>query len=44
MLIVSFGGAVIMAAYLGKRLNDEKAANATLRDRIASLKRQLARH
>lgn len=43
MLIVSFGIAIIIAAYLGKRLNDAKAENASLRDRIASLKRQLAR-
>jgi hypothetical protein len=44
MLIASFGAAVIIAVYLAKRLNDEKAHNATLRDRVASLKRQLARH
>ena len=43
MLIVSLGIAVVVAVYLGKRLNDQKTENAALRDRIASLKRQLAR-
>lgn len=34
---------MIVSFYLAKRLSDEKTENATLRDRIASLKRQLAR-
>jgi CII-binding regulator of phage lambda lysogenization HflD len=37
------GFLVIFSFYLAKRLSDEKSANAALRDRIASLKRQLAR-
>ena len=32
---------VVVSFYLAKRLNDEKTENAALRDRIASLKRQL---
>jgi hypothetical protein len=43
MLIVLFGALMVVAFYLGKRLNDAKTENAALRDRIASLKRQLAR-
>lgn len=30
--------------YLAKRLSDANAANTTLRDQVASLKRQLVRH
>ena len=43
MLIGLFGLLVIVTFYLAKRLSDEKTENAALRDRIASLKRQLAR-
>jgi hypothetical protein len=43
MLTGLLGFLVIVSFYLGKRLSDEKAENATLRDRVASLKRQLAR-
>jgi hypothetical protein len=34
---------MLVSFYLAKRLSDEKTANAALRDRIDSLKRQLAR-
>ncbi len=43
MLIGLLGVLMVVAFYLAKRLNDEKTVNATLRDRVASLKRQLAR-
>jgi hypothetical protein len=43
MLIGLFGVLMVVSFYLAKRLNDEKIENAALRDRIASLKRQLAR-
>jgi hypothetical protein len=43
MVIGMLGVLMAVAFYLAKRLNDEKTANAALRDRIASLKRQLAR-
>jgi len=34
---------LFVSLYLAKRLSDEKAVNATLRDRILSLKRQRLR-
>jgi hypothetical protein len=37
------GFLMILSLYLAKRLSDEKTENAALRDRVASLKRQLAR-
>jgi hypothetical protein len=43
MLIGLLGFLVLVSGYLAKRLSDEKAANAALHDRLASLKRQLAR-
>jgi hypothetical protein len=43
MLIGSLGFLMVVSFYLAKRLSDEKTANAALRDRLASLKRQLAR-
>jgi hypothetical protein len=43
MLIGLLGVLMLVAFYLAKRLNHEKTQNASLRDRIASLKRQLAR-
>jgi CII-binding regulator of phage lambda lysogenization HflD len=43
MLIGLLGFLMVAFLYLAKRLNDEKTANAALRDRIASLKRQLSR-
>jgi hypothetical protein len=43
MVTGSLGILMVVALYLGKRLSDEKTANAALRDRVASLKRQLAR-
>ena len=43
MVIGLLGLLVVFSLYLGKRLSDEKTENAALRDRIASLKRQLAR-
>jgi hypothetical protein len=43
MLIGTVGFLMVVSFYLAKRLSDEKTANAALRDRIASLKRQLAR-
>jgi hypothetical protein len=43
MLIVLLGVLMVVAFYLAKRLNDERTENASLRDRIASLKRQLTR-
>jgi hypothetical protein len=43
MLIGLLGFLMIVSFYLGKRLSDEKTENAALRDRIVSLKRQLAR-
>jgi hypothetical protein len=43
MLIGFLGLLVLVSGYLAKRLSDEKTENAALRDRIASLKRQLAR-
>jgi Tfp pilus assembly protein PilW len=43
MVIGLLGLLVVVSFYLAKRLSDEKTENAALRDRIASLKRQLAR-
>jgi Tfp pilus assembly protein PilW len=43
MLIGLLGLLALVSFYLAKRLSDEKTENAALRDRIASLKRQLAR-
>jgi protein-arginine kinase activator protein McsA len=43
MLIGFLGLLVLVSGYLAKLLSDEKTENAALRDRIASLKRQLAR-
>jgi len=43
MLIGLLGFLVLVSCYLAKRLSDEKTKNAALRDRLASLKRQLAR-
>lgn len=43
MLIGFLGLLVLVSGYLAKRLSNEKTENAALRDRIASLKRQLAR-
>ena len=43
MLFALLGTLMVVSFYLAKRLSDEKTANATLRDRIVSLKRQLAR-
>jgi hypothetical protein len=43
MLIGSLGFLALVSFYLAKRLSDEKTENAALRDRITSLKRQLAR-
>ena len=43
MLIGLLGFLMVVTFYLAKRLSDEKTENAALRDRIASLKRQLAR-
>lgn len=43
MLIGLFGVLMVVSFYLTKRLNDEKTKSAALHDRIASLKRQLAR-
>jgi hypothetical protein len=43
MVIGLLGVLVVVALYLAKRLSDEKTANAALRDRIASLKRQAKR-
>jgi hypothetical protein len=43
MLITVVGFLMVVSFYLAKRLSDEKAANAALCDRIASLKRQLSR-
>ncbi len=43
MLIGMVGFLMVVSFYLAKRLSDEKTANAALRDRNASLKRQLAR-
>ncbi len=40
MLIGMLGFLMVVSCYLAKRLSDEKTANAALRDRIASLKRQ----
>lgn len=34
---------IAVSLYLAKRLIDEKSANAALRSRVASLKRQLTR-
>jgi hypothetical protein len=43
MVIGLLGSLVVVSFYLAKRLSDEKTENAALSDRIASLKRQLAR-
>jgi hypothetical protein len=43
MVIGLLGFLVVVSLYLAKRLSDEKTENAALRDRIASLKRQLTR-
>jgi hypothetical protein len=43
MMIGVVGVLMVVSFYLAKRLSDEKTANAALRDRNASLKRQLAR-
>jgi len=43
MLVGLLGILALVSFYLAKRLSDEKTENAALRDRIASLKRQLAR-
>lgn len=43
MLIGLFGLLAVVSFYLAKRLSDAKTENAALRDRLASLKRQLAR-
>ena len=43
MLIGLLGFLMVATFYFAKRLSDEKSENAALRDRIASLKRQLAR-
>ena len=43
MLIGLLGFLMVVSLHLAKRLNDEKNENAALRDRIATLKRQLAR-
>jgi hypothetical protein len=43
MVIGLFGFLLVVSLYLAKRLSDEKTENAALRDRIASLKRQLTR-
>ena len=43
MLIGLLGLLAVVSFYLAKRLSDAKTENAALRDRIASLKRQLAR-
>jgi hypothetical protein len=43
MLIGLLGFLMLVSFYLGKRLSAEKTENAALRDRVASLKRQLAR-
>jgi hypothetical protein len=37
------GFLMVVTFYLAKRLSDEKTENTALRDRITSLKRQLAR-
>jgi hypothetical protein len=45
MLTGSLLGLLTIASlYLARRLSDEKAENSALRDKVASLKRQLARH
>jgi hypothetical protein len=43
MLIGLLGFLMVVTFYLAKRLSDERTENAALRDRIASLKRQLTR-
>jgi hypothetical protein len=43
MVMGSLGLLLIVSLYLAKRLSDEKTENAALRDRVASLKRQLAK-
>jgi hypothetical protein len=43
MLIGLLGFLMVVSFYLAKRLSDEKTENAALRDRVASLKRQLSR-
>ena len=43
MMIGMVGFLMVVSFYLAKRLSDVKTANAALRGRIASLKRQLAR-
>ncbi len=43
MLIGLLAIFALVSFYLAKRLSDEKTENAALRDRIGSLKRQLAR-
>jgi hypothetical protein len=43
MLNGLLGFLALVSFYLAKRLSDEKTENAALRDRIASLKRQLTR-
>jgi hypothetical protein len=43
MLSGLLGVLMIVAFYLAKRLNEQRTENASLRDRIVSLKRQLAR-
>ena len=43
MLIGLLASLMFVTFYRAKRVSDEKTENAALRDRIASLKRQLAR-
>ena len=43
MMLAVVGCLAIVALYLGKRLSDVNSENATLRDQIASLKRQLGK-
>ena len=43
-MLVGFVAVLLgVSLYLTKRLSDEKTANAALRSRVASLKRQLTR-
>jgi hypothetical protein len=43
MMIAIAAGLALACAYLLKRAHDIRAENATLRNQVASLKRQLAR-
>jgi hypothetical protein len=43
MMLGLLGFLMVVTFYLAKRLSDEKTENTALRDRITSLKRQLAR-